>query len=1025
MRIVERLGVDWPVQKVHFSVPRADLPDRLDATVVEDNQGSIHACQIEVPDSSVTHPGPPSGARVWVSFFIGLPAWSTREFRVIPGEADPPDPSFTLVQDPEGVVELSSARFGIRLAAGERPIRGLRAPDGTWFGMGKLRAGSPLSGSQMTVQADGPIEKRLKLSYSFRNGGSYDLTLSLAAGSDCLSVYEEFQGIDGELRIDFGPEFVPASALWRVHSPSKRKCREGEPPNNFFLRSYALDYREPDSLELQPFFSWERDVSVFWCGYDSSGTVDCALMIGATHSSRWRQGESGEPGEMPGWHHRHDGNPKPVPIRPRVETGGGTDTEELAIVYPLLSGTRQTILCTFENELAALGTALGIPGEEASYPEKVVVLNSKPNLDYYKDLVLDWEGMDRLAGPRLLVREEEIPAIRRKIRDWPWLSRVFAEHKDDDIGFDPSGAFLGCGEEAYAEKAFESISRFLETVLRRALTYGFSFHELVAIALTRPLRNAAIDFDLVSGSQTIYPGEKARLLRLFAFINQCIFDTDYWPPVETGFYRGSLNFHSDYYTCLGVVACLLEGHPERSRWMDYVGSEMTPEFESNMIYDGTWVEAPNYQAYSLSYFTLASAVFTNCGYPGLFTNPKYKATMRYMAGLQTPPDSRTGVAMLPTVGDTAAHYGSQSFQAVFAWAAKTSRERDPEFSAEMMAAWVRAGSPMISYLDVIMNATWKYALALVDPALPVKETVPRPSARLPGMGAILRNTRDNRESGYLLFKMGEVTAHYDYDEGSIIWYSHGVPLLVDYGAQYFPSVDCSTYHNRVTVDQKAGYLDRGHIQSFETHPDYDYVEGTARISWLLEFPRWPDDVAARGWLPDPFEIPPTVWKRAIAYLKPADCLVIRDTVRGSLPAQWNLQVLAEGAFWHQNSFRFTCGEGMALSVRVLLPERPDLRIAHWSHKGFDDPRTGFSGQWRKVAWVTERPLGSMAERSHILRVHSEPDTEFLAVLSADQGTGQGVQASFSGTAIDIQKNGYRSKVVLGADGGLEVCTQNV
>ena len=93
----------------------------------------------------------------------------------------------------------------------------------------------------------------------------------------------------------------------------------------------------------------------------------------------------------------------------------------------------------------------------------------------------------------------------------------------------------------------------------------------------------------------------------------------------------------------------------------------------------------------------------------------------------------------------------------------------------------------------------------------------------------------------VLFKMGESTGHYDDDEGSLIWYAFGKPLLTDFGCQYNPNFHAHPWlHNRISVDHAAtGHPRAGQLRAHSFGEGFDFACGVVRIRSLYRETEWP------------------------------------------------------------------------------------------------------------------------------------------------------------------------------------------
>ncbi|MFV2066756.1 MAG: hypothetical protein ACC645_07215, partial [Pirellulales bacterium] len=449
--------------------------------------------------------------------------------------------------------------------------------------------------------------------------------------------------------------------------------------------------------------------------------------------------------------------------------------------------------------------------------------------------------------------------------------------------------------------------------------------------------------------------------------------------------------------------------------MDYAIREASRYLQSYHFAGGCGKEASTYQMVSLNYLVLLATAVRHAGGDDLFSiEPMMKKSFDYLASTQTPRDPRTGFCLLPTVGHVTTYGWCQSLQVYFAWAAKATAASDPAFSKRMMAAWKRAGALPISLHDFANGMAWWQALCLVDRTLPAEADPAYGQSKLhEGLGAIFRTVHktpsqghpesppgteneavrsssgtgsQGGEEGYLLVKMGPSRGHYDADEGSLIWYAYGKPLLVDFGCQYNPSIECAWLHNRISFDRwnnESGRFFRvtGHQLGEQT----DYVCGEMTVSRLYRWADWPirDPDFDHQLAPPPRTIAPVTWRRQVLYIRQSEAIVILDELRGAQPTDWNLQVLADEVRLEKRSAHFKGQFGVDLDVYFAEPGEPAIRISSFEHLGFDEPRIGFPW-WRSMRWAAPEGtcFGPLGERALTLRTRAATHPKYLTLLYA-------------------------------------------
>lgn len=932
LTIKEPLGIFWPRQYVRLQTT-LDHPVPLDNLILTDPSGTPVDADFFGLDGNI----------LTVGLMLSLHPHETLEYQII--EHTSARSCFAEIAEANDVISIRSPKFTCDLpASGEYstpPSPILRFSDQTIRLSGKFH--TLHSATLQTCLICRPLTVQADLQYTFSNGDRWNITLEFSKGTSDIKITESFsckEPLQFTLHFDQTPNKIYA----RMHSPSKEK---GQPDE---WKRIEYTPTSDDAVRLQPFYTWDTHTATLMQLCFAGSTSLCIVPVCA---SQWKSGKI---------------------VSPVVKSN--------QIDLPVTEGERVWVisLCPDnpERESVKLNSAyqnwenmLRCPMGNINYADTLCVLHGGPSLENALHWNCEYTPADE--HPHLLVQKQDVSRLREQVQNWPWLCKTLAEHKDDPNGFDPAGVYLLSGDERYAEIAKTEIAEWLRTRVRLITEFGYSLHELVCIRLSRPIRLIALDFDLIADSPAISAQEKADILRQFAFLAHCMADPDYWPPLSAGFSKGNRNFHSDHFSALGTLACLLKGHPEAETWAAYVESELDKELDFAVFPGGAWIEAPNYQAYSMNYLILLFTALKNSGHRDFSADPRFLSTMDFLAAIQTLLDIRCKIHLLPTVGDTAANYWTQSFQNVFAWAANLARD-NPDFSARMMRAWNRAGQPVIN-AGGELNSTFK-TLALIDRNLPATLDEPPESKAFPEFGACMRS-----ETGYLLLKAGKAAMHYDHDEGSLIWYEKGVPILADIGSQYFPSVDAAFLHNRISVDGKTDEC-RGRLLSFASTPEADFASLEVTIDRIQEWPLWPNRDPDWNFRrqPPPEQIPPHRWQRDLIWHKQSGALLIRDQVIGNLPYEQNFLLYAND-YKISNSFMDFSGQfGIDIAVRTFGAQNSET--LSWDYDGLDEPMflRAFGMDWHNYRWMWEGEMKPMGEKITLLRTRCAPNSTCLTFL---------------------------------------------
>ncbi len=986
-KVVEHFGLNWPQQAVHMSFDTktaAAIAATGKPVRVVDQAGK------SVPGQLVPQSNPKS---VW--YLASLQSGEEKVYHLENGAVDSPRPlSFT---KQKGIAQIANDSFSVRISwaqdvsyptpqrldALDGPIRQLRGPDGVWYGQGSWEGDARCRAFRCRVVEHGPVLVVVQQTYVLASGEELTFEYRVDAATPGVTVTQQCSGTpDITAKWDFykAGQFEPSHAFWRAHSADAwHGKREGA---NWFRQVYALRWPEtPDVVTLHPFFQWSTNYAPFWSCWSEQEDRRDMLLVSAIRPSQARCTEAYQPYTL--------------------ATGKEGGEKHLTLTLKLQKGRKLFFLGMLDRQ-----DALPKPYAASSKIESLYRQMQCLSLDDYQQMNVEWDGMDQIRFPRLMVQPEELDSIRENYKNWPELrEKVDAYLEDQKInsegsavtrlysdGFihakDWAGAYLATGDLDYARKAKQQLGKQLDEWVRDLAGVGPTVNSFIGPVFARPWRAAIISFDLIASSDAFTNAERIEYLRKIAFLAEIASTGDAWPPAEAGIGTGPPNFHADYFSGKGLAAALLSGHPRQRAWMDYAIQEASQFLKSYHFSSGCANEAATYQLVSLNYMFLLSTAVQNAGGADLFSvEPMFKKSFDHLASTQTPRDPRTGFCMLPTLGHVTTYGWCQSLQVYFAWAAKATAASDPAFSQRMMAAWKRAGSLPISLHDFVNGIGLWQPICLIDRTLPSEpDPTYHRSKLLEGLGAIFRSEATSGEQGYLLVKMGPSRGHYDADEGSLIWYAYGKPLLIDFGCQYNPSIQYSWLHNRISFD----HWNNPSYQSFNiTNHSFgehvDYLKGEIIVSRLDRWTKWPiRDPDFDSQLPSPSQtIRPVAWRRHVLYLRECETVVILDELEGEQPTEWNIQVLADEVEAKKNSSHFKGQLGVDLDVYFAQPEDPEIRISSFEHLGFNEPRIPFPW-WRSMRWAAPEgtSFGPLGERALTLRTRSATQSRYLTLLRA-------------------------------------------
>lgn len=795
------------------------------------------------------------------------------------------------------------------------------------------------------------LHAKVSIKYNFFEKGIYQIDILTYSKSSELIIHE-INNTNNKLSLILSfPSFFAKNTYARMHTPLKEMGETDE-----WKRIIYASKLSNEPVLMQPFYTWDINTATLIQYWD-----DCSLLcIVPIKPGRW---------ENPSQNHILANTINGTGI----ESKGAKGSKEWVLSLTDAALKEEKITIDLSTKYQNWDYMLNNPIKNVYRADRLCAIYGGPNLTD----TLNW--MSKIPDninltPRLLADEDDIKDTRNRILSWPWMYKTLMNHKDDSTGFDPAGVYMALKDEVYAKKAKQCISIWLESRIQLLTCFGYSLHEVVCIRLSRPLRLIAIDYDLTCNSKQYSSQDKRFIYSAFAFLMKSMESRDYWPDRKNGFKMGNRNFHSDRFSALGVCACLLNNYEDCPVVIRYVQRQASLELEYCIKESGAWIEAPNYQAYSMNYLITLFAALKNSGYKDFFKNYKFRKTLDFLADIQTCYDIRYGAHMLPTIGDTAANYWSQAFSNIFAWAGSITKSS--AFSKRMIRAWNRAGNPVICPGGEL-NSTFKMLL-LCNNSLPSVKDRNHSYSEYQGFGSVIKTKKS-----YLSIKSGDISMHYDHDESSILWYEYNVPVLADIGSQYFPACDASFMHNRISINMNTDQA-RGDIIYSCYGKNVSVIVTKTDISNIQKWPWFP--VTDSSWnfryQSVPYDIPKHKWKRSLIYLNNKAALVVIDEVTGNLPFEQNFLFMTSSYEKDNNKFSFKGQFDVNSTAWIFNCTKSN--IYDWGYLGLDEPsfKKAFASDWKKYRWMWEKPIKPMAENVQILRNFCNPNSKVITFITA-------------------------------------------
>jgi hypothetical protein len=952
IEIREHLGFAYAPQPVHVTVALAQGVARdIARCALKDADGHPVLAQFKPldnwDDGSLRH--------VRISFLTVLEPYAARNYTLDDSAQAPPDDGALQITRRKDAIVLSSPLVAVEIPAlsgsfaanAAQPvecpppinrIRGRRS----WFGHGRIVLDSSfrLQKRSVDIAEDGPILKRAMVTSEFVKGSQMNtfvgetclhaVEVTLCRGEELVRVKESFSFpftdlAPSEFAFDFYPGLEPDTSVCRpVYSATGPMWDVG---SLWDLRPYEgplfpIRYDRDDMLGvLTPWAVSPQQWSHFACYRERAGADADLAGIMITAPERWDHIAYMSPDDS--W--KLVQNPHAFFTLKQVKDvriSIGRD-KSLVAHFPLTTGLREWAFfaggpfprtTTREEKIGdQTETRVNRAAPRDFFKAKANHYAFRP-LDRIKDWALAWPENPQTTYPRLYYTRAEFDARREKLNLW-----------------DPARKVPPLDDPAARQKLKEAVLKLAdETVQRMAVNPGPPHH------IASSVYAAANLADLLLGSGALTPEERARLRAKLAFMAYMMNWRGYWAP-ELG-YAANPNMTSFCYDAVGLVGLLLADHPESENWIRACTTELDRELANWVSDDGAQIESLGYTRAAWHEHSMLMTALKHAGLRDYFRHPRAQQFFRYYFIVQTPPHPERGYQRtLAIIGNV---FGLQAVDEFNVWARGLT---DVDFAlagalqwmwkefgfgttAEMQGKtlyrssgadygyWFGAFLGLPPYKDIALNDPF------VQPLAP-KESDLLLGGRFRGFGAVLNAHFGGRKETKLYLREGAYYSHWDADQGGIVFWGKGAPLVLDHGyGEFHP-----WFHSRVNVNHMYDD-DLGEVTACFAGEGGAWLQGDmslARLSlkehaWIKEWPFKPEPLNGRSLRTD--------WRRRIVFMKDADpdgpnYLVLRDAVRGELPTEWVLWANGAVADLQATPIRAKGKYGVDLLVYLLDPDR--------------------------------------------------------------------------------------------------------
>lgn len=965
----------------HVEVPRGEW--RPEDLFVTDEAGTVIPTQVS--DVLDQHELKAIPLTVWlVSDFA---PWQKRTWQLHYGKPGPTIPAadFTVKEERDAFV-LANDRLAIRTGRGEQhfakavdprkvpaPIVAVRGPSGSWIGRGWLEAPRRVTGYAIRLVDDGPIFKRVRAEYAFE-GGRYVCTITLRTGEEVIHFREEFDlgdpspARDANFCFSFTDGLKPNTVRWYGRPHDKRF-------NRFDARAaanresvFTIDYAKPERLlRLHGLFTWWPQAASYYAAYRENDPASDLVAIFPERPGHWR-------------------NPTAIflettkdkhlvmraPLRQPVQEWVVDGVDYLSPYYtgtvypgtPRNQGVREWgMLVTRAAEVVEPEN----DSIETSGIRKTWSRYGQNPLDKIKEWTLSWPAPGAEAYPRGAITPDKLPALRERAGRILDLKKLVGSNQHKFFTYlvtqDPKLGDTLLRDRAGGDanwmgllpKLRYSVGCYLDTngdLGNRTFMHHGNYH----------IVGAAPVFDVALSVPSMTPDERREALAAYAFLLYKLSDSD-WLAYGAGFHLGNPNMPTMSLSQLGAGAALVPEHLMAADWMLRSVSSNLHMLRDYTAPGGAWRECPHYQMdASLSGVLQVATAFQHAGLIDLYQNPFLKATMLYHVRILTPVDPRFGIRTMPAIGN-----GSYEPTGTYGRMAAGTAASDPAYSAWMQWAWKAVGAPYHYKNDELVN---NEDLPAVRPDLS--------SRHFPGFGTVMRSHVGAADETYLLFRMGYQHEHYENEQGEIVLYARGVPLCMDFGSTYQPSMRRPWLHNRIAINHKVDHA-LGEITENNLLDAADSCLGNLTVREVYPIPEDPWEKTPPNAGPPPEPLAPTTWTRQVVLVKNErgdgpQYVVVRDGFEGAGDdfTEFSLWNLATEVNTDGNVATFSGQHGVDLAVTMLNPAVPAFTTGEYGHKFLAGNTVPF---WRAVNG--KKPF---EEVQRYLRVKRTDHNGYFAVL---------------------------------------------
>ena len=874
------------------------------------------------------------------------------------------------------LLHIRNGRYAVRVPADglleqpfPGPICGMQIDGGAWLGE-SLLIDTPVRGFVRTqIESLGPCCVQWRTEYRWGNDASLTVRARWMSGSDTLMVVEEISE-SCDAAVEWYPFGETPAAGW-IGGARKQAAKLLQYPAAQESRRGHGRRLVQHLSHISYFGQWNLP----WIGFTGDRNVFLGLFTG--WGSLWEQRGS---------------------VRPEIYED---DERGMLLRFPMKAGRRLFGIVFDDADTASPGTPTSRVNERKT---------ALADLALQKVCLWELDGAVEERRPQL-IHTEDLAGFRHRIAGQPACATIL----------DEASKRGGMVSVEFALSLWQNDRERMRGVVPHILRYcqqlmqdlGIGGYERLGIFEGRSAKHFAYEFDLLWALDLLDEATCREIRRLFCALAYMYADPDFcryedfWPlrdPTsgmaqalkdEVGDCPVPPNFASEFFTTTGVMAELFPAHPCSDAWRQWTIAQTEAFLDTYFTDDGCYLESLNYHVHMFNELLAYLYPLAQHGGVDFFQHPRVRASFAHLARIQMPAldmrrygaegayvkDSWDRLVMLLADGEASrrsmlpanGNSGGEGFEqwhgGEFSVGAAVYQHSDPEFSAELLAAWERIGRPVLDVVHPVLT------LLTLHPEFPASTLQDHQSNWRRSLGVVSRATQADDMPLYCLFRAGNATHHMDYDQGNVHLAAGDQVLLGEYGYHAHDSQGNKLVCHETWLHNTVVYAGDKHLSSgytgLERAPEPALVQLNEVYDWAVHRivnTNYRD--VRRFWYTVMLPTPTTVHVRHYLFVKPDYFLLWDVFEQAHAPAL--LYLHPREPLQREADGRYRAGAvGVPhLVVQFLAPETP---------KVVEDEQVGALWSFGVLLQPGEPCMTLLAPQRHERNIRAEFDADARVV----------------------------------------------